>query len=280
MDSKVSQRIIDEVRQEKEATDPVAVLQEAATRNLKTQALKDLGRIAVISAGAGAGARGIYGLLNLVRRNVRTRKPTYPAVSPLPLPVPAKEDEEEEPELAKAAGWLGDFFKGNKATTPIGIPWYQPAAMVGGLAAGGLGWHLVDKILDKRRKEEVDSQVERERERFRGALVGQYDEPVKISSDEPMEKLAADLDALYDLCMEKQALFNPDTAGATLGTYGYYAVPASLMAGWFAYSAARKRQRKNVLKKALERRRRRAYATQPAEIHAVPVPVDVEEEAA
>jgi len=62
------------------------------------------------------------------------------------------------------------------------------------------------------------------------------------------------------------------------GLYGMYAAPAALLAGYAAWSAAKKRRRKNILAKAVAKRKQRRQAMRPQEIFAMPVPVEQEEQ--
>ena len=283
MDSNLSARILAEVRseREKQSRDVVTAARQMATKDLKQDALKDIGRLALWSLGVGTAARGGYGLYNVLRRNLAKRKPSA-QLAPMPIPVAPEEEEEEPqvPDMLKTSSWLSDMVEGNLATTKEGLPWYRPAKLMGGLAAGYGGWKLVDTILDKRRRQEVEGELEDERNKFRQALLSQYDQPVpeaKVAEDSPLVKAAEDLDKLFDAVMEKRATMG-QTGGQMAGLYGMYAAPAALLAGYAAWSAAKKRRRKNILAKAVAKRKQRRQAMRPQEIFAMPVPVEQEEQ--
>ena len=170
---------------------------------------------------------------------------------------------------AKAASFLG----GDNAITKGGIPWYGPAMMTAGLVGLGAGWKGVDSVLNKRRERERAKELDLARTEFHDALMGQYDKP--LAGAGPTKKAAADLgpalDALYDQ-FEKAAFALNDAAGQGVGMYGMYAGLTGLMTGALVYDKARKRQRRAILDKAMQRRERRKFNVSPPEITAVPDP--------
>jgi len=175
---------------------------------------------------------------------------------------------------AKAASFLG----GDHATSKAGIPWYGPAMMTAGLAGLAGGWKGVDHLLNKRRAREREKELGAARSEFHDALMAQYDRPLagagptKAAADlSPMAKVGAELDTLYDQ-FEKAAFALNDTAGQLAGGYGVYAGLTGLMTGALVYDKARKRQRRAILEKAMQRRERRRFNVAPPEITAVPEP--------
>jgi len=153
---------------------------------------------------------------------------------------------------------------------------------MGGAAGGLLGWTAIDAILDKRRKEENESELEKSRREFQEAMLNSFDRPVKVGSD--TVSLGQALDLLYDKMLEKQAFlgipnpFTENNLNNALGVYLTYAAPLAAVTGYGAFKAARKRRKQYILDKALKRRKRRMQTMQPAEIIATPVPVQVEDE--
>jgi hypothetical protein len=275
MDRPTALSLLSRIRQEAEKTaqDPVEAMEQAVSGGLQSQALGNIGKVALFSAGIGGAARGAMGLYNVLKRNVVDPKPTR-HVAMMPLPIP---DDVENVEQEKRGGVMGFLFNNPGATSVEGLPYYRPAVMMGGLAAGYGGWKGVDAVLNQRRKADIDDDVEQARSEFQQALLGQYKKPgqAKEAADAEMVKLAADLDALYDL-FEKQASFygiptNAEDFGQLAGSYGMYAAPSALIAGYAAYKAGDKRTRRDVLEKALKLRRARRQAVQPAELYATPV---------
>lgn len=259
--------------QEKKAQDPIEVIDRLATENLKQETMGDIGKTALMTLGLGSAARGGYGLLNLLRRNISPPR-VRPKVKPLPLPYP--EEGEEEEKVAEEGGVAtppgGESWFDSPVTKKEGLWWRKPGMLLGGLAGAYGGWKLVDHIMDQRRQAEVEDEVSGAKSRFRDAMLSNYSSPIKQAADDEPNAL----DRLFDQ-FEKQATMG-DTIGSTLGNYGMYAVPASLLAGYSAYNMARKRRRANVLKKALQRRERRRQQQSPAPIFATPVPVQLEKE--
>lgn len=289
MDPRTSQDILRRVReiQEKRANDPATAAQAVQSGLLRQDALNDLGKITLTSLGVGAGARGLMGIMDLIHRNTKPRK-TYsgPAVVQLPYPVEPGETRKAEPEKVAGIGDFlagmprrtGEFLAGRDATTKEGIPWYLPAAMTVGMGGLATGWHGVDKLLDERRKGDVDTDLDAARQHFNEALLGQYSKPLKAKDLDKKgadaDSLGHDLDRLYDAFQEKSASWG-DMAGQLAGAYGVYAAPAALFTGMMAYQSAAKKQQMALLNKALQRRQRRRFMQSPPEVYATPVPVEV-----
>ena len=235
-------------------------VQQATTSGLQSQAARNAGLIGLTGLGVGAGSRGLLGLMQLISRNVSKPKPSLPAPVHVDLVGHGQEEEEEE----KMSG-VADFLEGGNAKTVGGVPWAMPAGVAAG--AGGLygGWSLMDYLLDKRRKSETESELAKAKETYEQALM----DSSKRASD---NSLGRDLDELYDE-LEKQALFDSDTAGKLVGAYGVAAGGAGVLSSIIAYKWAKKRQRKVLLAKAQEKRRRARFALQPSSLYARPSPM-------
>lgn len=235
-----------------------AAVEQAASNQLRADAFRDMGNLALAGAGAGLAGRGVVGLLNLLRGPRPQKRLAGPAE--LPLPLPYKPDEEE-----KVAG----------VTQKTALPYYGPGMLLAGLAGVGLGWKGADMVLDSRRKAEREKELEAARSQFHDALLSQYDAP--LAQGEMTAKVAADrelgreLDALF-ATFEKTATL-ADWGGTAAGAYGTYATLAALLGGTWAYDKAQKRSRRSVLESALKKRQRNQFAQSPTEIYAVPEPV-------
>src|SRR4051794_9902615 len=96
---------------------------------LKSDALKDVKNLGLLSLGVGAAGAGAIGLYNVLKRN-KERRVHGPAALPISLPSKTAGFSAEK----QAWSW-GDLLRGNEANTKGGIPWY-PLAMLG---IGGLG---------------------------------------------------------------------------------------------------------------------------------------------
>ena len=160
-------------------------------------------------------------------------------------------------------------------TSKPGLWWYMPSMLGAGALGGYGGWKLIDHILDKRRRKEIDDEVDESRNEFQEALVSQY----KEGSD---SKLGVALDELYAK-MNKEAfdinsIVSPDTRGRALGAYATYAIPSSILGYLLVKGLTDKGSRGKILAKAQQRRALKQQQARPAELYAVPVPIDEEEE--
>lgn len=282
MDKEVCLSILRRVREKKAADHPFAsALHHMVNRQLRAEALKDVRNVALTSLGAGLGGRALVGLFNMLRPGpAKTR--SGPAELALPVPV----EEEDEAPVKKAGFWSGDA-----ATSKAGIPWYGPAVMFSGLGGLLAGWKGMGYALDKRRQAERKRQLEKARREFHEALLAQYDRPVPVpkaeglkaaSAPSTMEKVGAELDALYDdfqtalHAQEKRAAgWFSNAGGALAGGYGMYSGLTGLLVGALVYDKMKKRSRQAVIDKALKRRERRQFMQAPTEVYAVPEPVGV-----
>lgn len=160
-------------------------------------------------------------------------------------------------------------------TSKPGLWWYMPAMLGAGTLGGYGGWKLIDHILDKRRRQEIDDEVDESRNEFQEALMSQY----KRGSD---SELGVALDELYNK-MNKEALdldsiVSPDTRGRALGAYATYAIPSSILGYLLVKGLADRGSRGKILEKAQRSRALKQQQSRPAELYAVPTPIDEEEE--
>jgi hypothetical protein len=275
MDTKTCSAILARVRadREKRASEGDAFAQavrDMAAHRLKAEALGDVGSVGLAALGVGAAGRGAVGLYNVLKRGLGSQKHRG-GPAELPLPYPVEPEEMPAEVLPKAAS----FLSGDAASTKAGVPWFRPAAVAAGVGGLGLGWAAVDKVLDARRRAERDKELEGARGEFHDALLSQYDRPLAAPPGVKVKKagdLAAGLDDLYDR-FSKAAVDWGNAGGAALGGYGVYAGLSGLLAGTVLYDKMRKRSRRAVLEKALQRRERRRFMQSPTEIYAVPEPV-------
>lgn len=245
---------------------------------VKRDATRDLGNLAIMSLGVGAGTRGLLGLMRTLTGDSRPQS-TANVPASLPLPVPVEEE--------KAAFNLIDTDA--QATTKGGLSWYGPAMLMAGLGSAAAGWKGVDKVLDMRRKTERESELENARSQFQQALLSQYDKPVKLAAEaEPT------LDTVFDKfaalvpygpaaeVFTKEAFspsetlagwIGPDATGKMVGGYGMYAGLSALLAGTHMYDRARKRSQRSIAENAMEEREKRRFAEAPTEMYATPQPV-------
>lgn len=256
------------------APNAVTALEQTATQQLKSDALRQVGHLALAALGAGAAARGGVGLLNHIRRAVSpVRVKTGPALLPLPYPIEPEESPEAMAERKRRK--LAGFLAGDAASSRSGVPWYGPAMLAGGLGGFLGGWKGLDALLEARRKRERHDQLDTARQEFHDALLSQYDAPLssKTAAASESRQLGRELDQLCDV-FEKLAVDWGDLAGKLTGGYGMYAGLSGLVTGALVYDKAQKRSRRAILEKALQRRQRQRFAQQPTEIYAIPEPIE------
>lgn len=243
---------------------------------LRSDALKQLGRLLLGGVGVGMAGRGMLGLAQLTKRNLRPPAGLSGSAIPVEVPFPA-EQLEEEPE--KMAGALSGFLAGDHAKSPAGIPWMIPATVLGGGAAIYGGWHLMDKILDARRKQELKGDVDNARNDFNQALLAEYDRPQhspQLKFGSAAATLGDDLENLFQTV--KTAGLLEDTlhgSGIGVGLYGTAAGVAGLAAAVGAYGATKKRRERELLQKAHKMRQRQRWMQQPPPLVLSPVAAEV-----
>ena len=219
-------------------------VQAATARVLKQKALAQAGTTALAGLGAGAGLRGLFGLLNM-RRDTQ--------VEPETVGAPASEVEIPTHKMAN----VGKFLSGDYARTVPGIPWAIPAITSAGVVGSYAGWKGIDKLLDAKRRHDLERELEEAKGDYEAALAG-------------TSKLGQDLDELCSVVEKSSAA--ADVAGKATGLYGVYAGTSGLLGAILAYNYAKKRQKRKLLEDAKSQRRRQQYARQPAVIYAKSTP--------
>lgn len=257
-------QLLEQVREEKKAEEmPIsAAAKNAVVGSLHQQALDDIKKVSLLGLGLGAAARGGTGIYNLLRRNLQPRKLHDSFV---PVPVPVRGEEEEEPKMAL------DSFMGQPISQKESVGYYLPGMMLGGLAATYGGWKGVDALLDARRQESVEAELEQQRAKFRRALLGQENKEAGDAESDELVKLSEDLDRLFDTLEEKQAAGLADYVSQGLQGYTTYALASAPLAAYAAYQVGKKNQRRSIIEKALKQRRRRRFMQQPTPLYAEPV---------
>lgn len=227
--------------------------------------------VLMLGGSIGAGTRGLMGLRNLLSPNpdVVDTQSSIPVQVPIHLghrPQPQEEENKTGMPFSKAAVF--------DARPDGGINWWElPGGTLAG--AGGLygGWKLVDWLMDKRRKAQQSSALERARGDYEKALQEQYASAMaakNASNDGPS------LDAVYDHLTDAAAMqahlekvaVNPASVVRDVGHYGAGAYLTALMAltglsGIGTYNWSKSNSRAKALEKALKRRRQARSAPQP-----------------
>jgi hypothetical protein len=176
-------------------------------------------------------------------------------------------------------GSPGDFNKEGFASVPDSVTkkdslwWYMPSMLAAGLGGGYGGWKVVDKIMDKRRQGEVQDELEAAQADYRAAL----ESHLKVGSD---SEIGNALDALYAK-MEKASFSlmpSANTKGTVGGMYASYAIPSALLGYLVVKNLTDKGSKRKTLQKAQQNRASKRQASRPAELYAVPAPVDDSDE--
>jgi len=270
MDSKKAKHVIVKVLEKKGAASFVD-MQAQLQRQLRSEAMRDILNTALLGAGVAGTARGGQGLWNLLTRSGKKLR-TRSSVAHLPVPYrPSFKDEQDKTAADKQAI---DTPKPGVTSKP-GLWWYMPSMLGAGALGGYGGWKLIDHVLDKRRRQEIDDEVDESRNEFQEALISQY----KRGSD---SALGVALDELYNK-MNKESfdldsIVSPDTRGRALGAYATYAIPSSILGYLLVKGLADRGSRGKILEKAQRNRALKQQQSRPAELYAVPTPIDEEEE--
>ena len=268
----------------------------------RAEAVKTLFRL--MAGGAGVGMFG-RGLLHLMQPQTL---PQVPFVSPGPSTLEIPAVQEEEPGLAKLAaelakealfddqtlanawknvaearfplditgitgvtGWLG-----RNVSDPQNAPMMMPLALGSAAAGTAGGWSLADWALRRRRKSQIDEQLQAAKDEFQAALLAQAQAAgpgVKAASE---QSLSERLDVLYDLLQEtnEKQIKEGSVADAASIPAGAYLTALGLLSAGSAYGMynwTKNRSKAHLLDKALRERARLLWARSPQPVSVVPV---------
>lgn len=249
------------------------------------EALKDILTVGGLAAAGGIGARGLLGLRYMFgRRRPNLSRAIGPTVISVPTPVYRNpKDEERAQALA---------LKTANVTSRTQLPWYLPGVTLAGIGGLAGGYKLMDYLMDRKRKSDLQAEVDAAKADYHKAMIDQYDPaavpaagavvpdlplPAKTVNPGGAPQLAlkaaglqADLDALVAQ-VEKQAM--PGWAGKGLGIYGTLASLLALGSGAAAYKFTKDRSTNTLMEDALKQRERERWARRPPEVYAIPTPV-------
>lgn len=167
------------------------------------------------------------------------------------------------------------WFRGDSQTNPNSIPWSLPAKGVAGV--GGLigGHQLVRYLLKKKRKADIDKELNAAKKEYQEAMLTSYD-PAKLRELRPKEAAAVTSTTALDRCFdifEKYGNLDP-LLGQAAGMYSAFAIPAATLASIAGYRWARSRSQDKLLADALKRRAAIRSKQNPFDIHVQPTPVE------
>jgi len=157
------------------------------------------------------------------------------------------------------SGNKNPHITGGNATGSMGLFGTAPAWASIPLGLAGLygGWKLTDYVMDKRRKAELEEELEDVKSRYDSVASSAFskDSSADMSVDETFDKLA---EFMTQPSLTKQADNPIDTisgiGGAAVGVGATYAVLAALLAGYGSHSLFSGRSRRKLIEDALKER--------------------------
>jgi hypothetical protein len=251
---------------------------------VRSEALKDVLSVGGIAAAGGIGLRGLLGLKYMFGRSKpNLTRSMGPTVISIPTPVyTTRKDEQQAMKMATD----------KQALTRSAIPWYLPGITMAGVGGLAGGYKLMDLLMDRKRKLDLQDEMTAAKGDYQQALLDQYnpsaipaagsipEEPLPTKTVNPLPgqvklplKMAAhnpSLDTLADAYV-KQAM--PDWMGKMLGVYGAGASLLALGSGVATYRMMKDRSTNKLLEDAIKQRERDRWARRPPEVYAIPTPV-------
>lgn len=174
-------------------------------------------------------------------------------------------------------GWL----RGDTSNSVAGMPWFLPAALGTGVAGLAGGRSLTRWILKKRRKADLDAEIEKAKKEYEDAMMSQYD-PGKIhklaSEGHPIAISPADrLDKAVESFSKRAGQVN-DALGTGVG--GYLALAALLAGGtgMASYQHFSSLNKSKMLENALKNRAMIRGLSNPPDVYLHPVPAHLSPE--
>lgn len=231
-------------------------------QNAGLDANEGIWRLILLSAGLGAAGRAGLGLAHLMQ----------PAPSYNPTPsyqrvgiATADEDEKQAADdpFSQGVDWLAGLtekafpwgktpFFGRGASSAGAVPAYLGIGIPAASLAMMGSWGLTDKVLDWRRKQELNNRLQAARSEYQRLL---NEALVKHSADE--DGIEAELDELADIVTageEKTAFTLTDAPGYAGGALTAYALLSLLGSGLASYNFFRSRNQRTIAEEALKRR--------------------------
>ena len=247
---------------------------------VQSAALKDALKWIGIGGASGFALRGLQGLMEQPRRNLRQPVSGLSTPKFVDVPVgPQRGDEKQKSagiadKLVEGIKWTGEGLVGKHVTKPDAHPLWMLGAIGGGSIAGLGGYKMHDIIIDKMRKDELKTQLDQARMEYEQAL-----RPKQANDD----SLGSDLDELYDemcKCSSGDSAGLDDSAGVDArnllgrigGGYSLYALLTGALGAGASYNHFKKKQRRSLLESAQEKRRRQQFDRSPTPLFARAVP--------
>jgi len=232
-----------------------------------------------IGGASGIALRGIQGMIEQPRRNLK--QPVTPISAPATFDIPVQDEQKAANVLDDAlssvgkyigdtAKWTGEAMKGQHVTDYKNNPLWLPATVGGGAGALLGGYKLHDMVLERLRKNQLKAELNTARKDYEEAL-----QP-KVAGE---DSLATDLDVLFDTMVkvsgsEEKAATAGDQVGKWTGRYALWALLTGALGAGASYQHFKKKQRRSLLEEAQKKRRRQKFQTSPTPLVARSVPVE------
>jgi hypothetical protein len=335
MDSPKCLRLLDKIATVKEAEKGIVVTPTFTDRNnaVRQEAWGDVLRTGLLVGGGAASLRGIQGLFNLIGRAGESDDSIRSGIAPMPVsyPVPRKKEDEEEEEEQEEQELLEEFGKAarllsKRAQDPSppsprsgtktlaydknDFPFYYPGMLLAALGAGYGGWKGMDWLMDKRRQDEVQDELDEAKQDFRQALTSHHttsrlkeknaacllgeeldvlfnrvehltssEKTAQSFSDDPVGTIGRGIGWLGDLPEKSYDwITDPRTKGHGLGLYGTYAIPSLLLGYFAAKGMADKFSKEKLLEEAEKQRAVTRARKRPSELYAIPNPIESDDD--
>lgn len=247
--------------------------QDVLNTQARNQAIQHILTTLGVAGAVGIGTRGAIGASHFLGRpEADTNRSIGPQVLQIPTPVyTRKKDRERALLMGKVAS-----------------PWWTiPGLTAAG--AGGLygGFKMTDWLANRKRKQDLDAEVEEAKRKYHEALMGQYNPSNVPLSDKipavpaPLPKAAAlkaDLDAMVEAIQRntKEVIKEAGWGENAIGIGTTLAGVLALGSGIAAYHATNKRSQAQLIADAIRQREKERWARRPTEIYAVPQPVSLD----
>lgn len=262
MDNKEAKDLLKQIQEEKTAAKGSPVTDAIMKSQVNREALKEIAKYLLIGAGTGAAVRGATGLGRLFGGEQEV-VPSKTVDMPVLFGVPKKIKNEEEEDIKRLEYKSAEE---KEAYSKSSLPYYLPAMLLGTPLAAYGGWKAVDAVLDKQRKAKSEDNLEEAKKDYEEALLASYQ---KSASTDEM------LDEVFETYKEAGTFSDLLGTGKGLAlTYALASAPAGYM---IVNSMMKKNSKRKILEKAMRERARRQAAKQPAELYAIPAPVEYDE---
>jgi hypothetical protein len=144
---------------------------------------------------------------------------------------------------------------------------FWPLAAGGGLASLYGGYKLTDKLLDMRRKAEMDTELEDAKQQYMQQVQERLKSAAHVDeTDAPelLDELAADgISKLADLDLSQLQQGGSNMLQGGTGMYAAYALLAALGSGKLMHDYMRKRSPRKITEQALQQRARQRFGMTP-----------------